>query len=188
MKVKAKLSNIRISPRKVRLVTDSVKGLDVEPALIQLDHTVKRANEPLYKLIKSAIANAENNFGLDRSNLYISDIQVGEGTKLKRWLPRAYGRASQLIKRSSHIFLVLDERVEGKNRKSKTQLEKEKKDRIEAKEKLRKELEKEQKGETKAETEVEDEKVAGKNDQGKKGARQAPKAGWMKKVFQRKSM
>jgi large subunit ribosomal protein L22 len=162
--------------------------MDAEKAIIQLEHTVKRTSEPLRKLIKSAIANAENNFGLDRDNLYVFDIQVGEGTKLKRWLPRAYGRASQLIKRSSHIFLTLEEREEGKNRKSKTQLEKERKERIEAKEKMRKELEKERELETKAETKTEEEKVVAKGEPDKKVGKQGPKAGWMKKVFQRKSM
>jgi large subunit ribosomal protein L22 len=188
MKVKAKLGNIRISPRKVRLVTDSVKGLDVNEAITQLEHTVKRTSDPMKKLIKSAIANAENNFGLDRDNLYVFDVQVGEGTKLKRWLPRAYGRASQLIKRSSHIFLTLEEREEGKNRKSKTQLEKERKERIEAREKMRKELEKEKEKETKVETKTEEEKIVTKGEQEKKVGKYGPKAGWMKKVFQRKSM
>jgi len=110
MKVRAKLNNLRISPRKVKLVTDLIKGFDVDKALIQLAKNDKKAGHPLMKLLKSAVANAENNFRLDKKDLYVYDIQVGEGRRLKRWMPRAYGRAAQILKRTSMINLILEER------------------------------------------------------------------------------
>ena len=97
MKVDAKLKNLRISPRKVRIVADLIKGLDVKNALIQLDGTVKRSTDHIGKLISSAVANAENNFGLDKDNLYVSDIQVGEGPILKRWMPRVRKRPMPMM-------------------------------------------------------------------------------------------
>lgn len=183
MKVTAKLNNLIISPRKVRLVADFIKGQDVEDALVQLRNTVKRSSPVVEKLLKSAIANAENNFGLDRDNLYICDARVGEGYRMKRWLPRAFGRASQLLKRTSKVTLVLSERVEGKNRKSKEQMEKIKKEREEAKKKLEKEIQEQRKKESASAKAVADkgkEKPSyAKASEGKKG--------WMKKMFQRKS-
>jgi large subunit ribosomal protein L22 len=108
MKVKAKLKNIRISPRKVRISADIVRGCNIEEAIFRLDNTVKKANEPIKKMLLSAVANAENNFNLDKDSLVITDIQVGEGITIKRWMPRAYGRASSILKRSSHISMVLE--------------------------------------------------------------------------------
>jgi large subunit ribosomal protein L22 len=117
MKISAKLDNLRKSPRKIRLVASLIKGLDVPHAEQQLKFLVKGSAPHFEKLLKSAVANAENNSGLDRDNLYIKDVIVDEGKKLKRWLPRAHGRASLLLKRTSHIEIVLDERVKGKGRK-----------------------------------------------------------------------
>lgn len=113
MKVKAKLKNYRVSPRKVRLVLDVVRGQDVDVALYQLSHSSKKASVQLHKLLMSAIANAENNEGLDRDNLYVSDVQVGDGPTYKRWMPRAFGRATAIHKRTSNIVITLDERTEG---------------------------------------------------------------------------
>jgi len=121
MRTKAQLKNLRISPRKVRLVTNLIKGMAVENALTQLRFSTKKSSRDVEKLLRSAIANARNNFGLNVENLYISDIQVGEGPTLKRWLPRAFGRATQLLKRSSHIYIVLDEKVEEKVKTKKTE-------------------------------------------------------------------
>ena len=140
MKVTAKLKNLRISPRKVRLVANSIKGLDIDDAIFSLSNLTKRSGVSIEKLLKSAIANAENNFGLDRNNLYVYDVQVGEGPTLKRWLPRAYGRATSILKRSSRIYITLEERIEGKNRKTKEQLEKERKKREEEKKRMEKEI------------------------------------------------
>jgi len=181
MKVIAKLNNLRISPRKVRLVTDSIKGVDVNDVLIQLDNLVKKSSLSVGKLLKSAIANAENNFGLDRNNLYVYDIQVGEGPTLKRWLPRAYGRATGLLKKSSKINLVLEERIEGKNRKTKEQMEKEKKKREEERKKIEKEMLNERESEAKKTTVA---PTAGKVIEEKKNIEGK---GWTKKIFQRKS-
>jgi large subunit ribosomal protein L22 len=112
MEVKAKAKYIRMSPRKVRLVLDVIRKMPVEDALGQLSHIGKRAAEPIAKLVNSAIANAENNFNLKKSNLYIKEIKAGEGPKLKRWMPRAFGRATTIRKRTSHIDVVLAEITE----------------------------------------------------------------------------
>lgn len=121
MKVHATLDNMRIAPRKVRLVTHAIVGVDAREALIQLDKQVKRSAQPLRDLLKSAMANASNNFGLDQENLYIFEVRVGDGMRLQRWLPRAFGRATPLIRRSSRVTIVLEEKIEGKNRTEKKQ-------------------------------------------------------------------
>lgn len=188
MKVEAKLNNLRISPRKVRLVADAMRGLDVDVAYIQLKNTVKGAVSPFEKLLRSAVANAENNFGLDRDNLYISDVTVGCGATLKRWLPRAHGRATQLMKRTSKIVLTVAERVEGKNRKSKEQLAKERKEREELKKKLEEQMAREHKEDVAKDDQVV-EKVTGKPGSRKRNEEQGKggRKGWLKKMFQRKS-
>lgn len=194
MKVTATLKNLRISPRKVRLVADSVRGMDAKVAEIQLAATIKRSAPDVEKLLKSAIANAENNFGLDKDNLFVEEIQVGEGPRLKRWLPRAHGRATQILKRTSQISLVLNERVEGKNRKTKEQLEKERKAREAAKEKMLKEFEKMQQQEEEKSESVEKESKATKSVAPQKKAaskveaNKAGENGFLKKVFNRKSV
>jgi len=109
--VTAKLRYLRIAPRKVRLVTDLIRGKPVEEAQTVLNFTIKKGAQPLLKLLKSAIANAKNNFQLDPANLYISKILVDEGPKLKRWRARARGMASEIQKKTSHVTIVLDEVV-----------------------------------------------------------------------------
>ena len=111
MSVVAKLHYLRIAPRKVRLVADLIRGKSVEEAQTILNFTVKKATQPLLKLLNSAIANAKNNFQLEESNLYISRITVDEGPKYKRWRARARGRASEIQKKTSHVNLFLDEIV-----------------------------------------------------------------------------
>ncbi len=112
-KVTAQLNNLRVSPRKVRLVTDQIRGLNANKALIILEYNLKKPADIVAKLVRSALANAENNFNLKKDGLIISEIQVGEGKTLKRWMPRAYGRASQILKRTSKIKVVLtDEKRE----------------------------------------------------------------------------
>jgi large subunit ribosomal protein L22 len=111
MEVKAKLNNLRMSPRKVRLVAGLVRGKKVAPALDQLTFSPKWSSLPLAKLLKSAIANATNNFGLQTDNLFIKTLTVDGGATLKRWMPRAQGRATPLNKRTSHITIVLGELV-----------------------------------------------------------------------------
>jgi large subunit ribosomal protein L22 len=109
MEVRAKLSRLRIAPRKVRLVVDVLRGMDVEKAEHQLQFMQKGSALPVLKLLKSAVANAVNNFKLDKSNLFIKEITVNDGPVLKRWKPRAFGRATEVLKRSSHILIVLEE-------------------------------------------------------------------------------
>lgn len=124
MEVKASLKYLRISPRKVRLVADLIKGLSVKVAEANLLHVSKRSSNPLLKLLKSAVANAEHNFGLDKNNLFIRAIRVDEGPALKRWRPRARGAAFSIKKRTSHIFLTLKEIKETKEKKGKIKEEK----------------------------------------------------------------
>lgn len=109
MEIRAKAKYIRISPRKVRLVLDVIRGLKVEEALEQLQFISKRASQSTRKLLNSAIASAKHNFGLEKENLYIKEIAALSGPTLKRWRPRAFGRAAAIRKRSSHILIVLDE-------------------------------------------------------------------------------
>ena len=99
--------NVRITPRKARLVIDLVRGKDVKYALGLLANTNKAASEPVAKLIKSAAANAVNNFGMDEDSLYIAQIWANDGLRMKRYLPRAKGSASGLVKRNSHLTVVV---------------------------------------------------------------------------------
>lgn len=108
-KATAQLNNLRVSPRKVRLVTDQVIGMQVDKALVVLEYNLKKPADIIAKLLRSAIANSENNFKLKKENLVIAEIQVGEGKTLKRWMPRAYGRASKILKRTSKIKIFLEE-------------------------------------------------------------------------------
>ena len=108
MEVQAHLRNLRISARKIRLVADVIRGMNVNNAKIQLEFINKKSSQPVLKLLNSAIANAKHNFNLSEDNLYISKIFVNEGTTLKRWIPRAMGRASSINKRTSHVTIVLD--------------------------------------------------------------------------------
>jgi len=104
---RATATNVRVTPRKVRLVINLVRGKDVAEALGILRNVNRAACEPVTKLIKSAAANAVNNFGMDEKSLYIDQIWANDGLKMKRYLPRAKGSASGLVKRSSHITVVL---------------------------------------------------------------------------------
>jgi len=104
---RAVAKNVRITPRKARLVMDLVRGKDVKVALGLLANVNKAASEPVSKLIKSAAANAVNNFGMDEDSLYISEIWANDGLRMKRYLPRAKGSASGLVKRNSHLYVVV---------------------------------------------------------------------------------
>lgn len=114
MEIKAQVKFVRMSPRKTRWVIDLVRGLDVGEAINQLQFMTKAAATPVLKLLNSGIANAVNNFKLKKENLYIKSISVDGGPVLKRWRPRAFGRAAPIKKRSAHINLVLGERVESR--------------------------------------------------------------------------
>lgn len=108
MKVTAKLNYLHISPRKVRAVVGVVKKLKVQDALNQLRFVPNKASAPLFKLVKSAIANAENNFSLESSSLKIAEFKVDGGPVFKRFRPGSRGRASPLKKKTSHVTLVLE--------------------------------------------------------------------------------
>ena len=115
MQVRARLSNYRVSAQKARLVADQVRGLGVEEALNLLQLSNKRFARPLAKLLRSAVANAEekNNresAGIDVDNLVVARIQVDEGPSMWRIRPRAQGRASWIQRRTSHVTVVLEER------------------------------------------------------------------------------
>lgn len=110
MIIKAKLSYLHITPRKVRLIADLIKGKSVEKAQKILNFADKKASIPMLKLLNSAIANAKNNFQIENiAELYISKLLVDECPKPKRWRPVSRGRANEIRKRTSHITLVLDE-------------------------------------------------------------------------------
>ena len=109
MESRAVARYIRISPRKVRLIMDQIRGRKVEEALNLLSFAPQKGAFLLKKLISSAVANAEQNFNMDVDNLYIKRIFADEGPTLKRFRPRAMGRATRIRKRTSHLTVILDE-------------------------------------------------------------------------------
>ncbi|KKR23407.1 MAG: 50S ribosomal protein L22 [Candidatus Yanofskybacteria bacterium GW2011_GWD2_39_48] len=165
MEVKSKTNNLRLAPRKVRAVVNLIRGKGVNEALDQLEFLVRRPSSSVIKLVKSAIANAENNFHLVRENLFIKEIKVDEGVKLKRFMPRGFGRASTIQKKTSHITLVLGERVAGLK---KSEVDKQKKEKILKTDRINNE----------------DKKPEIKKEIGQK----ATNKGFVKKMFQRKSI
>ena len=94
--VKAQLNNLRLAPRKVRAVSNLIKGKNALDAINQLEATIKRPSSPVIKLLKSAIANAENTYNMVKDNLYVKSIKVDEGIKLKRFKPKGFGRVSPI--------------------------------------------------------------------------------------------
>lgn len=110
MEAKAIAKYVRISPRKVKPLADLVRGKDVEEALAILKFTPNKGAKLVEKVVGSALANAENNFDMDREKLYIADVYANQGPTMKRWRPRAQGRAFKILKRTSHIGVVLKER------------------------------------------------------------------------------
>ncbi len=113
MQVTAHLHALRIAPRKVRAVTRLLKGRDAATAEDQLRYLAKRTALPLQKLLNSALANAENNFGLVKSNMRIKDLMVNGGPVLKRFEPKGFGSVSPIAKRTSHVTVILEEKVPG---------------------------------------------------------------------------
>ena len=110
MEAKAYLYDLRISPRKVSIVLDLIRNKDVATAAGILANTRKAASEPVAKLLKSAVANAENNFGLEKANLVVSEAFANEGPTMKRFRPRAKGSASPINKRTAHITVAVAEK------------------------------------------------------------------------------
>ena len=107
---RALLRYARISPRKVQIVLDLIRGKDTKTAMAILKNTPKAASEYLVKLLKSACANAENNFNMDADNLFVSECFVCPGPTLKRMMPRAKGRGDRILKRTSHMTIVVKEK------------------------------------------------------------------------------
>ncbi len=110
MQAKAYLRYARISPRKVQIVLDLIRNQQTDKAMAIIKNTPKAACEYLEKLLKSAVANAENNHSMDKDNLYVAECFVTPGPTLKRIRPRAQGRAFRVLKRTSHITIVVKER------------------------------------------------------------------------------
>jgi len=117
MLITVKLKYLRIAPRKVRLVADLIRGKKLEEAQAILNFTIKKASDPLLKLLKQAGANAKNNFQIEPSNLFISKIMVNEGPKYKKWEPRARGQAYEIQEKTSHIEIIFDEIVKKTEKK-----------------------------------------------------------------------
>ena len=109
MQVQAKLRHFRMAPRKARLVTDMIKGMDVERAINTLQVTGKKIAPVIRKLVESAVANADQRGDMDVDALYISRAYVDEGPTMRRFQPRAMGRATRINKRTSHITVILDD-------------------------------------------------------------------------------
>lgn len=178
MKVTASLKNYGRPARKMRDLILPIKGLPVEKALAQLKTISRYGARDLEVLIKSAVANAKNNNNLDGSSLIVEDLIIDSGTVLKRWMPRAYGNANRILKRTCSLTVVLDG-VELKNIKKKIEkvksLKKEEKDLVdrEAKDK---------------EVSTEEEKIADKKWQEEKDKKKIGSGqNWAKKFFRRKS-
>lgn len=110
MEARAHAKYIRISPRKVKIICDLIRGKDVGTAMGILMATPKAASEVMIKLLKSAVANAENNFEMDPEKLYVSETYANPGPILKRFRPRAQGRAYRINKRTSHVTIVVKEK------------------------------------------------------------------------------
>ncbi len=110
VEVRAIARNIRMSPQKVRLVLQTIKGKRVNEALAMLRFMPQKATTPVAKALKSASANAENNFNMDPDDLVVLRVSADEGRTLKRFRPRARGRVNQILKRSSHVTVVVSER------------------------------------------------------------------------------
>ncbi|MBR5191848.1 MAG: 50S ribosomal protein L22 [Clostridia bacterium] len=105
---RASAKYVRISPFKVRIVLDIIRGKGLREAVAILENTPKSACEPIKKVLLSAAANAENNLGMSRDNLFVAKCYADQGPTLKRVMPRAQGRAFRILKRTSHITIVLD--------------------------------------------------------------------------------
>lgn len=109
--VNAKLKYVRMTPRKMMMVANEIRGKEVQKAIDYLTFCRRRAARPLLKLVKSAVANANQKGGMDIDNLYIKELLVDKGPTMQRWMPRARGMATPILKRTSHVKLVLEEKA-----------------------------------------------------------------------------
>ncbi|MDO5037286.1 MAG: 50S ribosomal protein L22 [Tissierellia bacterium] len=110
MEARAIAKYVRISPLKLHFICEEIRGKQVDEALVLLKFTPKRGAKELEKVLKSAVANAENNLNLDRDQLYVKEAYANEGPTMKRYRPRAQGMAAPIMKRSSHIGVVVAEK------------------------------------------------------------------------------
>jgi large subunit ribosomal protein L22 len=117
MEARAQARFVHVTPRKARRVVDLIRGLQATEAQTVLRFAPQAASGPVHKVLTSAMANAENNEGLDRDSLWVSQVWVSEGPTLKRFRPRAQGRAYRINKRTSHITVVVESRPENEGRK-----------------------------------------------------------------------
>ena len=140
MAFEVKLRHLKISPRKVRLIADMIRGKKIDEAQAILGFVVKKGGDPILKLLNSAVANVKNSGKKEITDLFISKITVDEGPIAKRMMPRAKGRGDRIMKRSSHVTLALDEK---RNKKTEKTVEKKVVKSLEKKEK--KEIKKEKK-------------------------------------------
>ncbi len=194
-----------MSPRKVRLVATLIKGMSTNDAEAQLQLMPKRAAEPVLKLLRSAVANAVNTAKMDAEKLFVKEVRVDGGPMLKRWLPRAQGRATPIQKKSSHLIIVLEEsektkkprfKMEKQEKITKTKAEKIKKTAVKAEEKEAKEAPKKAtEKKTKADNVLSPSKGEPKKEKdnvlsGLKETKTAKKeaTGTKRKLFQRKSI
>lgn len=198
MQVTARVNNLRMTPRKIRLVTGLVKGMDAKQAQSQLRFMNKKAAAIVLKLLNSGLANAKHNFNLSEDNFYISSLQVEAGPSLKRWLPRAMGRATPILKRTCNISLILEEKEPSKEivggAKKKPKIEKAKKVEKETTETEKPFVEKEEIISVVPEAREEKRKTTffpksfGASEQSKKRFFSRQTFGNIKKVFRRKSI
>jgi large subunit ribosomal protein L22 len=111
MESKAIAKTVRVTPRKARLVIDLIRGLDVKEAQAVLKYTPRAASPIILKVLNSAVANADHNYNMNTSNLYVKEAYINEGVRMKRMMPRAKGQGDIIQKRTSHITVVVAERV-----------------------------------------------------------------------------
>jgi len=111
MPATARIKNVRMTTRKVKLVADQIRGKGVQEAIDYLTFSRRRPARPLLKLIKSAVTNADRKGGMDLDKLYVKELLVDKGPTLKRWMPRARGMATPVLKKSSRVSITLDERA-----------------------------------------------------------------------------
>lgn len=110
MAAKAKIKMIRMTPRKMRVVANEVRGKNVGEAIGFLTFCKRRAARPILKLIKSAVANADHKGGIDVDNLFVKELLVDSGPTMKRWMPRARGMATPILKKTSRVSVMLEEK------------------------------------------------------------------------------
>ncbi|MFN3301546.1 MAG: 50S ribosomal protein L22 [Patescibacteria group bacterium] len=170
MEVSAKLRYLRMAPRKIRAVLEMIKNLDVVSAEAQLKLSPKRAAKPILKLLHSAVANALNQYSVKKEDLYIKKIFADEGPTLYRWMPRAFGRATPIRKRSSHLTIILSTKKEVPLKK----IEKKEPEKIEVKKETEISLEKEKKRE--------------ERERAKKDLRLKRRESFIKRMFRRKAI